>query len=83
MFASVQILRKWRELRASNHVDLDSNGTGEVGTVYYTGVDLIDLIFLTSYVTVVGLRLKWYTPYCYTRGKAGSCVLTTVVPETA
>jgi hypothetical protein len=38
MFSPAQLLRNWREQRPGNHGDLDLNVTGEVGTVYYTGV---------------------------------------------
>jgi hypothetical protein len=46
MFASVQLLRNWREQRPSNQGDLDSSVTGEGGRVYYTGVDLLLISFL-------------------------------------
>jgi hypothetical protein len=41
MFTPAQLLRNWREQRPSNNGDLDLTVTGDVGIVYYTGVDLI------------------------------------------
>jgi hypothetical protein len=47
MFAPAQLLRTWREQRPSNKSDLDSSATGEVGKVYYMGVDLLLISFRT------------------------------------
>jgi hypothetical protein len=41
MFAPSQLLRNWCEQRPSKNSDLDSSVSGEVGRVYYTGVDLL------------------------------------------
>jgi hypothetical protein len=46
MFAPAQLLRNWREQRPSNNGDLDSRVAGEIGIVYYTGVDLLLVSFL-------------------------------------
>jgi hypothetical protein len=46
MFAPEQLLRNWREQWPSNKDDLVSSVTGEVGRVYYTGVDLLMISFL-------------------------------------
>jgi hypothetical protein len=46
MFAPAQLLRNWSEQRPSNKDDLDSSVTGEVGRVYYTGVDLLLFFFV-------------------------------------
>jgi hypothetical protein len=46
MLASALLLRNWHEQRPSNHSDLDSSVTGEVGIVYYTGVDVHLILFL-------------------------------------
>jgi hypothetical protein len=43
VFAATQLLLKWREQWPSNKGDLDSNVTGEVGRVYYTGMDLLPI----------------------------------------
>jgi hypothetical protein len=41
MILPSHLLSNWREQRPSNQGDLDSSVTGEVGRVYYTGVDLL------------------------------------------
>jgi hypothetical protein len=46
MFTPAQLLRNWCEERPSNHGDLDSIITGEVGRVYYMGVDQLLISFL-------------------------------------
>jgi hypothetical protein len=46
MFAPAQLLRNWREQRPSNQGDLASSVTGEVGRIYYTGVNLLLISFL-------------------------------------
>jgi hypothetical protein len=50
-----QLLRNWLEQRPRNQCGIDSGVTGQVGWVYYTGVDVL--------LIVVGLRFKWYTPW--------------------
>jgi hypothetical protein len=46
MFAPAELLRNWRGQRPSNMADLDSGVKGEVGRVYYTGVDLLLISFV-------------------------------------
>jgi hypothetical protein len=58
MFPHAQVLRNWRQQRPSNKGELDSSVTGEVGRVYYTGVDLLLVSFL--YRSTWLLRFKWY-----------------------
>jgi hypothetical protein len=52
MFAPAQLLRNWREQRPSNQGDLDSSVTGETGTAFYTGVNLllIEFLFCSSWL---------------------------------
>jgi hypothetical protein len=47
MFAPAQLLRNWREQWPRNQDDLDSSVMVEVGRVYYTGVDLLLILFCT------------------------------------
>jgi hypothetical protein len=46
MFAPAEFLGNWREMRPSNEGNLDSNITGEVGSVYYTGMDTLLISFM-------------------------------------
>jgi hypothetical protein len=46
MFATAQFLLNWRGQRPSDKDDLDFSVTGEIGGVYYTGVDLLQISFL-------------------------------------
>jgi hypothetical protein len=48
MFAPAQLLRNLREQRPSNQGGLDSSVTGEIGRVYYMGVDLLLMQFCTA-----------------------------------
>jgi hypothetical protein len=54
MFAPAQLLHNSCEQRPSNQGGLDSSVTGEVGRVYYTGVDvlLISFLYRSTYVIV-------------------------------
>jgi hypothetical protein len=45
IFAPARLLC-WHEQRPSNKGDFDSSVTGDVGRVYYTGVDLLLILFL-------------------------------------
>jgi hypothetical protein len=45
MFAPARLLGNWSEQRPSNQGDPDLSVTGEVGRVYYTGVDLLLISF--------------------------------------
>jgi hypothetical protein len=55
MIAPAQLLRNWREQRPSNQSDFDSIVTWAVGSVCYTGVDLLLVSFLYRSVIVVGV----------------------------
>jgi hypothetical protein len=44
--APVHFWRNWHGQRPSNQGDLDSSVTGEVGRVYFTGVDVLLVLFL-------------------------------------
>jgi hypothetical protein len=64
MFAFAQLLRIWREQRPSNKDDLDSSVMGEGWeSLLLGGGPASDLIFVSWYVIVVGLRFKLYTSY--------------------
>jgi hypothetical protein len=64
MLASAQLWRNWLEKRLSNQGDLDSSLTGEVGRVYYTGMNLLlGSIFVPQYAIVVGLLYKRHVLY--------------------
>jgi hypothetical protein len=46
MFAPTQLLCNWHEQQPSSKGDLDSSVMGEVGRVYYLGMDLLLISFL-------------------------------------
>jgi hypothetical protein len=70
MFAPAQLLR-WSKQRPSNQGDLDSSVTGKVGRVYYTGVDLLLILFLCQSTLLFlncvldGTRCTKYFPSFY------------------
>jgi hypothetical protein len=53
----------WRDQRHKNQGALDSRVKGESGESVIRREPASDLIFVSQYVTVVGLRFKWFVLY--------------------
>jgi hypothetical protein len=62
MFAPAQFLRNWREQRPSNQDALGSSVMRQIGRFYHAGGGRAsDFIFMSFFMSIVGLHFKWHT----------------------